>query len=714
MVRPLSEAGRDAQAVVLPRLRAELALIEGAPAATGEPTWLVHDPLQQRFVQIDKPTYLILSHWSSCRTLGELVDKLTTAEDVTASADDIARLIEFLRRNKLTDDVGPETWKALAKERDRHSQGILALLAHNYLFFRVPLWKPQRFLETCLPAVRPAFTKSAMGAVGSIGAIGLYLVSRQWDAFLATLESYVSWEGAAASLLALAFIKILHELGHAFTAAYFGCRVPTMGVAFMLMAPMLYTDVTDAWRLRLRRQRLLISAAGIIVELAVAAISLSLWAVLPDSPLRGVAFVLATTSVVASLLINLNPLMRFDGYYLLSDWLGIENLQTRSFEIARWKLREWLFALGMPCPEQLPARHRHAMIIYAASVWVYRLLLFIGIALVVYHYFFKALGIILFFFEIGYFIAMPLCSELRTWYRARALIRPVRRLLVAAAAGALALAVLFPWSTKVEIAAVLEPRSYARVYPPRPARVTEVHAVPGQRIEAGAPLLTLVSPDLDRELDLAQIKLRLARMQHSRRLADSADREASLELESVILSLTTQIAGLKREQSELIVRSPLSGRVVEVNPDVHRDRWVGAKEMLAMVAGDGPWIARGFVSEFDLWRVDVGQHGTFVPDALQRNSIPVAVADISVAGIPQLEVLDLSSTFGGRVSVVTDDRRRLIPTSSQYPVRLKTMAEPASPELIHRGIAVVEGRAESLLARAWRKAVAVLLQESGF
>jgi putative peptide zinc metalloprotease protein len=699
----------------LPRLRAELALLEGAPTVTREPTWLVHDPLQHRFIQIDKPTYLILSAWSQCRTVDELVERLAATGDVSANASDLAGLIDFAVRNKLTDASGPGTWKAHAKEREGRPHSPLTWLAHNYLFFRLPLWQPQTFLEASLPVVRSIITRQMILVLAIMGSVGLYLVSRQWDAFMTTLQSYFSWEGAVATVFALAFIKILHELGHAFAAVYFGCRVPTMGIAFMMMAPMLYTDVTDAWRLRNRKHRLLISGAGIMVELGVAALCLLLWAVLPDGPLRSVTFILATTSLVTSLLINLNPLMRFDGYYLLSAWLGIENLQDRSFEVARWKLREWLFGLGKPCPEDLSPAHRRVMLIYAVSTWIYRLGLFIGIALVVYHYFFKVLGIILFCFEIGYFVIRPLYSEIKVWYALREKIRVTRRTSITAAMfGAAALAMVVPWSTHVEVPAVLEPESLARVYPVRPARIATLHVKQGQQIEAGAPLVTLTSPDLEQDLDLTRIKLRLARMQHARRIADPIDREASLELESTVQSLSTKIEGLLREQEELIVRSPLKGRVAEVNPELHRDRWVGTKDMLALVVGEGRWIARGLVSESDLWRIDIGQRGVFVPEIFQRPSAGVEVTEISIGGMSQLDILDLSSTYGGRVSVAADERRRLIPTTSQYPLRLSVAGDGRSMELISRGVAVVAGRAESLLARAWRKSAAVLLQESGF
>ena len=203
-----------------------------------------------------------------------------------------------------------------------------------------------------------------------------------------------------------------------------------MGVAFLLLFPVLYTDVTDAWRLRKRRQRLLVDASGILAELTVAGLALFLWAFLPEGPTKSAAFFLATTSWVLSLAINLNPFMKFDGYYLASDISGVNNLQNRSFDLALWKMREILFGLGDPPPEHFPRRLARGLVIYAWATWIYRAILFIGIALLVYAWFFKLLGIILFLVEIAWFIVLPVKREVGIWWERRSEIMASRRGLI--------------------------------------------------------------------------------------------------------------------------------------------------------------------------------------------------------------------------------------------------------------------------------------------
>jgi len=686
----------------------------GARRVTGEPTWLIHDPLSHRFIEIDIAAQQILAHWREARSADDLLRRVNAAGLVAVDREVLDRLLDFLYANRLTGEPPRDGWRHYVNERSRGRHSALMWLVHNYLFLRVPLVRPQAFLERTLPIARLLASRVALALYSVMGLAGLYLTSRQWDAYSATFSDFFSWEGALLLAVTLALVKGAHELGHAYVAVRHGCHVPTMGLAVILMAPLPYTDVTDAWRLGDRRQRRAIDSAGIKVEAAVAAIALFLWAFLPDGAMRSLAFILSAVGLAASLAINLNPFMRFDGYYLLAEWLGIENLQPRAFELGCWKLRELLFGLGLECPERLPARLINGLVVYAWCVWIYRVTLFVGIALLVYHYFFKVLGVALFAVEIGYFVLKPIWGELGMWYALRQRIARTRRTAISAAlaAAGLLLAIL-PWSTRVEIPAVIELADVQRVFVPRPALVTEVHVAHGMSVAAGDKLVTLASPEIAHEIALARIKLRLAEAQFARRGADATDRADSLSIEGNILALTARIDGLMKEQAELVVRAPFAGRIGEFNPLLHPGRWVGPKDLVAVVAGKGPLVARGYIAEPDLWRVAPGAEGRFVPEHAGRASLPVVIGTISIASAAEIEIVDLASTQAGRIAVAPDDRQRLVPTPAQYPVRMTVTATSAPVELVVRGVAIVEGRAESLLARTWRQTLKVLLREAG-
>ena len=187
----------------------------------------------------------------------------------------------------------------------------LMWLVHHYLFFQIPLVRPDRFLRATLPFVDWLFSKSIAWIIALIGLAGVYLVSRQWDTFTATVLHFFTPRGLALYALSLAVVKMFHELGHAYTATRYGCRVPTMGIAMVVMVPMLYSDTSDAWKLTSRHQRAAIGAAGMVVECALAALAIFAWNFLDDGVARSLVFIVATTSLMVGAGINLSPFMRW-------------------------------------------------------------------------------------------------------------------------------------------------------------------------------------------------------------------------------------------------------------------------------------------------------------------------------------------------------------------------------------------------------------------
>ena len=229
-----------------------------------------------------------------------------------------------------------------------------------------------------------------------------------------TFTYFFNLEGAFIYAIAIIIVKIIHEFAHAYTAKYYKLYVPTMGIAMIVLWPVLYTDVTEGWKLQKRSQRLAISFAGIAAETIVAGISTFFWGISEPGLFQSVCFVIASVTWISTLVINLNPAMRFDGYYIMCDLTGIDNLQLRAFNYTRWQLRKWLLGLDVPCPEDLVTPQRkYGMIIYTIYTWIYRLFLYTAIAVFVYYKFTKALGVFLFLVEIIVFLMLPFFSEAR-------------------------------------------------------------------------------------------------------------------------------------------------------------------------------------------------------------------------------------------------------------------------------------------------------------
>ena len=700
----------------LPELRGDLRVVSVHSANTGGGA-VVFDPVRQSYFRINEPTVQLLKLWPSCLDTNELISAASKRLGMMVSGADALTLKQFLIRNELLVATEPGDWKRLAEKAQKQHHGWLPWLVHNYLFFKYPLLRPQRALEHMLPYLAFVYTRTFAFIIFAVGLAGLYLASRQFDSFISTFPLMMSLEGVMAFSISLAIVKTLHELGHALTAVRYGCRVPTMGVCFMVLVPMLYTDVTDAWRLQSDRKRLAISIAGLVVEIGIACVSIFAWTFLPEGLAKSVAFATATTSLILSIGINLNPFMRFDGYYILSDLTGIENLQSRAFSLGVWKLREILFNLGEMPPEPLAEHTRTWMIFYAWGTWVYRIIVYAAIALLVYHIGFKLLGIVLFLVEISFFLAIPVWREIRSWAAMRSIIIARRRGLILAACVLVAIGLCaLPLSSSISIPAILEAHDVAQIYPRRAAMVSEIFVKQGDTVVAGAPIVTLISPDIEHEIVMTQSRRRAVQGKLNRRSADEGDLAETVVLGTALASLDTKLAGLRSEQAELKMVAPIGGRIVEFDPGIQNGRWLKRNDLVALISGEGHYAVRGYVSEDNVVRLDKAKLARFVPEDLSQPSVTVRLQQVAAVGTASMDMIELSSHYGGGVLARPLNRQNEGPT--QLPVTGQFMVSGVAdiaayePNHIVRGTLRASGRPESLVARAWRRLLNVLVRES--
>ncbi|MEO1206401.1 MAG: HlyD family efflux transporter periplasmic adaptor subunit [Pseudomonadota bacterium] len=698
-------------AVVLPELRPELTLHAG-PMRFGDRNWVIYDPIRHRYFQVSHDAFALLKLWKA----GEIDvfrARVETQLDRCVDASEIEALTTFLFANNLTLTPAGGDVLNYARQIKRQHQGVWQRMMHQYLFFRVPLCRPHRFLEATLPVVEPLYSRFMFWIVVVLSVVGLYLTARQWNVFSATFVDFLSPSGLLAYGVALVALKILHELGHAYTATRAGVRVNTMGVAFMLLMPILFTDVSDASRLRSRQQKVAIAGAGMAVELAIAGIATFIWAFLPDGPMRSVAFVVATTSWILSLMINLNPLMRFDGYYLLADAWGIENLQSRSFAIGRWKLREALFGLEAAPPEVFPIWTRFWLIVYAFATWIYRLFLFIGIALLVYHLFFKAAGLLLFIVEIFWFIGRPILSELSEWWKMKHDIakRGSSWITVLVFLGTL-VGLSVPWSATVYVPAVAVSSDAFEVFPPRSARVVDLRFETGTVAEAGMPLMTLASPDLEFEIAATKQKIALSEARLLRVAGDLRDRATRMITEQELVRSQAKLVNLEKERERLEVVAPHAGVVTDTLSGLNVGDWVDAETRIARVVSTRALEAHGYIHEDDVWKVDVGQAAVFVPEDPLLASRRGRVGLVSEAGAEDLKIRYLSTVFGGAVPSDAGDDGEIKPRSGRYFLQVELNGEPM--QRVVRGTVLLDGHPESILPAAWRRVMQVLVREMNF
>ena len=709
------EASAAPAAQPLPPLRQELTLHAGPPGGDGAPTWSLQDPVRNAFFRIDWTTFEILSRWS----LGQaqaIVDAVNAATPLELEVEDVLAVLRFLGDNQLLRVDSPESTARFLERQAAARHGISAWLLHHYLFFRLPLVRPDAWLQRWLPAVEIFFRPRFYQVTALAAAFGLLDVFRQWDAFKATLVDTLSWQGAAGYAMALVLVKLLHELGHGFAARRYGCRVPTMGIAFLVMWPVAYTDVNEVWTLTDRRQRLAVGAAGIVVETAIAAWATLAWALLPDGTLRGLAFFLATVSWISSLAVNTSPFMRFDGYFLLSDGLDFPNLHGRAFALARWDLRERLFALGEEPPEHFTPLKQRVLVVFAWAVWLYRLVLFLGIAAMVYHLFFKALGLFLFVVEIAWFVCKPLWSEVQAWRERSATIRASRRARRTAwLLAALVVAGLLPWNFQVGGQGVLRSVRHFPLFAPGVAQVVGLPVAEGQRVEAGEVLVELATPEIAyRRQQAAQ---RVDRLGWQVQVAgfDEGLRARQLVTQEELATAGSEQAGAAREQERYVLAAPFAGVLRDRRADLAPGEWVGRHEPLAVLVDPQAWQVETYLSEREVARIAVGGRARFYPETRGLPSLVLEVLSVEADATRQLAEPLLASLHGGEVQV-RERKGQRVPEHAVYRVVLavRDPATAAAVGRVQRGQVVIYGQAKTLLGDVFRSALAVLIRESGW
>jgi putative peptide zinc metalloprotease protein len=511
--------------------------------------------------------------------------------------------------------------------------------------------------------------------------------------FLDTFVDLLTLEGAAWFAVTLGCLKVVHELGHAYTAKRYGCRVPTMGLALLVMVPVLYTDVNDSWKLTARRQRLAIGIAGVTAELCCAAIAMCAWGFLPAGPARSAAFLVATSTWITTVLINLSPFMRYDGYFVLSDWLETPNLHARAFALARWWMREKLLGLGDPPPEELPPARMHLLVGFAYLTWIYRFTLFLGIAVLIYHFAVKALGVAMMAVEIGYFLARPIVVELLAWWGRRADMRWSPRTLMSLT-GALALLalVLVPWRSGIEAPALLKSSRHLDTFVPEiGAHVAAIGVADGQSVDKGALLVRLVSPDLDYKIARTRSDLDILEWQMSAKGLDAELLARSQVTAQEYEASLAEYRGLMDQKAQLEVTAPIAGKVVDIAEGLAPGRWVPAKSRLASVIDPQTVTGEAFLDEADLDRVKVGDTATFRAEADSRIAVEMRVAEIARASTRTLPDPYLASIHGGPITVRTPKQNELVPDRTLYRLTLAPQGEAPLPTRVLRGHVVVHG-----------------------
>ena len=365
-------------------------------------------------------------------------------------------------------------------------------------------------------------------------------------------------------------------------------------------------------------------------------------------------------------------------------------------------------------PEQMSRIRFVSMALYAYAIWIYRFFLFLGIAVLVYHFAFKALGVILFLIEIVWFVLLPIVQELMRWWKGRDYVARSRRATVTFSLVGLAfLALVVPLPTSLMVPAVATARNDAPVFARAPGRLVSLNVREGQVVSAGDILARVDAPDLRAQLRQAELQLALKKIRLARAAANAVERAELRVLENEVASAARRLDVLRRQEADLILRAPHHGIIRDLGPDLRPGQWVSDKAPLFRVLAPDEIEIRGYAEEPDLRRLRAGALGRFLPEDVTRASVPVVLSSIGATAVETLDLPILASVNEGPVQAVADrSDRALKPLLSLYSVALRPEG-PYAPEQEVRGHVRLEGLPESMAVRVLRRVFGVLIRESG-
>ena len=229
----------SAENITLPGLRQDLHLLQGDPQVDGEPSWRIHDPVRNRFFDIGWIDFEMLQRWREGMTAEDLIAEVSATTLLRPTFEELSAIATFLDQYELLAPSSTTRRDLLMRRRAAKKLPVWKQLLHHYLFFRIPLIHPDAWLERFAPAFAWVFGRQFLTATLVAGLLGLFLASRQSEALSTAFGYFFNLEGLAFYALATSAAKVVHELGHALTAKRRGLRIPSVGIAFLVMMPVL-------------------------------------------------------------------------------------------------------------------------------------------------------------------------------------------------------------------------------------------------------------------------------------------------------------------------------------------------------------------------------------------------------------------------------------------------------------------------------------------
>lgn len=678
--------------------------------------WIVlENPFSNQYFRLRPAAYEFVARLRPDRTVEEVWQQcLNRFPDTAPSQEAVIQLLSQLYfANLLQYDLAADSAQLFERYKKRKQREI-GFRFLNIMFMRFPLLDPDRFLVRTLPVVKTLISPFGALLWLLVVGFGLSIVFGNFGELRAQGQGLLATNNLFLLYLGLVVVKAFHEFGHAYFCRRFGGEVHVMGIMLMIFTPMPYVDATSSWSFRERWKRVLVGSAGMIVEVFIAAIAAFFWAHTGPGIIHSLAYNIMFVASVSTVIFNINPLMRFDGYYILSDLLEIPNLNQRATTHLRHLAESNLF--GVKNSESPAGTRREAgwLTFFGITSGIYRVIVFTGILLAVADRF-LIIGIIMALACLISWAVVPVVRFVKYLASSPRLDRVRGRAIGVMSGLAVVLIVLLaviPFPHSFRAPGVVMASQRIMLVNQTAGQMEKLLAQPGSRVQAGQPLLQLKNPEL--ELALAAAQSRLTEV-NARLLQAMKDDSADIApLSKLRDAIRDRLAKLNDDAKNLTVRAPFNGEWVSPTIEDERESWLERGSNLGLLVNSNAFQFVATVMEEDvnplfdshLRGADVRLHGNAGTD--------LRVKDWKVVpgGQQHLPSAALGWAAGGEVPVATQN-------NEQGNKTLEPFFEVRGDLMDHKGVTLLDGRSgrirfklkpEPLLPR-WIRSLWQLLQK---
>ena len=538
---------------------------------------VVKDPVGLQYHRMRADEWFVLDRLDGRTSIADLTRAYNTRFAPTHVRDaDIGHLVyRFHRLGLLVSATDNQAAVLQKRRRDTDRQQWMSSLG-SLLFIRFPGFDPEPLLRKTYPWIRPWLGRHGWFAWFTLvfaAAFILVVQSDRWMSEAATIPMWLHGQTLLWLAAVIGLSKALHELGHAIACKHYGGECHQIGPMLLVFTPALYCDTSDSWTLPSRWRRWMIGAAGIMVEITLASIAAIVWAMTGPGPVHVIASQVMVVCGISTALFNANPLLRYDGYYMLADAVDVPNLAQRSRALATHHLVRLCTGIRTPIIEPIEGLGRVGLWAYAIASWLYRNLLMLVIFWMLVTFLrpvgLESLGILLACLA----LIMLVFSQLKNIFRplrspsTRHQMKPIRLALSLVFLAGIAYLGTIPWPDRLWVSGRITPRTEYPVYVQSPGMLNRVWHRGGDRVARGAVIAELVDPKATLALRKAEDRVRVQRAKLDAIRAQAIDQPERLnEIESQ-QSMLEELESQRRRRQDRVdalrIVAPASGVLID-------------------------------------------------------------------------------------------------------------------------------------------------------